>query len=72
MVRSSSVVLPAPGELTRLSARICRPRNQPRFALGEAIVLGEDVALEADHTAGMPVVARDGVVVVEPCIPWSW
>ena len=30
MVRSSSVVLPAPGELTRFSARMSRPASQPR------------------------------------------
>src|SRR5207245_8244041 len=32
MVRSSSVVLPAPGELSRFNARTPRPASQPRLA----------------------------------------
>ena len=38
-MRSSSVVLPAPGELTRLSARISRPANQARFLAASASFL---------------------------------
>jgi hypothetical protein len=39
MVRSSGVVLPEPGELTRLSARISRPANQARFLAAKASFL---------------------------------
>ena len=54
MVASRSVVLPAPGELTRFSARISRPLNQARL-LRHRIVLGQDAGLEGnDFARGRP------------------
>ena len=45
-------VLPAPGELTRLSARISRPANQARFFAAKRVVLGEDARLQLDDVIG--------------------
>ena len=47
-VRSSSVVLPAPGELIRLIARMPRCRSQSRFCLGQPVVLGQHLLLQLD------------------------
>ena len=42
MVRSSSEVLPEPGELIRFSAAMPRSASQSRLCCGEVVVLGQD------------------------------
>ena len=42
MVRSSSEVLPEPGELIRFSATMPRSASQVAIVLGQVVVLGQD------------------------------
>ena len=49
IVRSSSVVLPAPGELIRLRARMCRVREPAAVRGREGVVALQDVALDLDR-----------------------
>ena len=48
MVRSSSVVLPAPGELIRFSAVILAVGEPGAVPLGQRVVLREDGHLEVE------------------------
>ena len=64
IVRSSSVVLPAPGELIRLTRD--PPPGQPRpIALGQRVVLGQDRRLEIERVGVRgPVVVAVLIVVI--------
>ena len=52
MVRSSSEVLPEPGELIRLTARIRRTASQAAHVLGQVVVAGQHPLLEHEGVHG--------------------
>ena len=60
MVRSSSVVLPAPGELVMFSARMSRSASHCRFWSASEVIFCQDLLLQRDGLG----LASSGVVGV--------
>ena len=75
MVRSSSVVLPAPGELIRLSARDAALGEPGPVARGELVVLGEHGDLELEGVGAQRPASGSTCTCAWSCpwsCPWAW